>query len=447
MNIGFSEKLFSTFCGKKLFCGFSGGADSTAALLLALKFRDKFDLQITAVHINHHLRGAESDKEAEEAEKFAGDHQVEFRRFDVQLGTGSNMEARAREARLHIWQQLCAGEAESAVVLGHHADDRMENLLLRMGRGSNVSGLTGLRMVSTIGGVKFIRPLYNWRKREIEAFLRSENVCRWALDSSNEEVDISRNALRKNILPELIKLLPSGDAGILRSLEMLERDALYLEEIAENMLEQSDPYSADFWKSVPEALMPRVLRKFAAGVFGADKVFSGDSVERFAEAVRSDKNGIVTLGYGESLQISNGKISEVPEKYTLPEKIWQWQRDETAVFGDYIFRVEECANDDFSANSEDRAFFNAGDLPEKLILALPQPGETMVPFGRQTAVKLKKLRVDRKVPAAENQPVMKTCGGEILWYPHIRRGAKFPASGNGKKVCFCCLKKDFGEKR
>ena len=163
--------------------------------------------------------------------------------------------------------------------------------------------------------------------------------------------------------------------------------------------------------------------------------------------MRSDKNGIVTLGYGESLQISNGKISEVPEKYTLPEKIWQWQRDETAVFGDYIFRVEECANDDFSANSEDRAFFNAGDLPEKLILALPQPGETMVPFGRQTAVKLKKLRVDRKVPAAENQPVMKTCGGEILWYPHIRRGAKFPASGNGKKVCFCCLKKDFGEKR
>ena len=222
MNIGFSEKLFSTFCGKKLFCGFSGGADSTAALLLALKCRDKFDLQLTAVHINHHLRGAESDKEAEDAEKFARDHQTEFLRFDIELAPGSNLEARAREARLHIWQQLCAGDPESAVILGHHADDRMENLFLRLGRGSNVSGLTGLRAVSTVGGVKFIRPLYNWRKREIEEFLRSENICCWALDSSNDKADVSRNVLRKVLLPELMKILPSGDAGILRSLEMLE---------------------------------------------------------------------------------------------------------------------------------------------------------------------------------------------------------------------------------
>ena len=67
----FSEQLFARFSGCRLFCGFSGGADSTAALLLARKYQEKFRYEPIAVHFNHHLRGEESDREAEAAELFA----------------------------------------------------------------------------------------------------------------------------------------------------------------------------------------------------------------------------------------------------------------------------------------------------------------------------------------------------------------------------------------
>ena len=165
------NSIFSHFRGT-LLVGFSGGADSTALLLMAAKGAAESGSEVIAVHFNHHLRGAESDREAADAEKFACKLGVKFRKIDLDIAPGSNLEARARQARLEKWQELCAGCDDPLVLLGHHLDDNIENFFIRIGRGSNTSGLKGMEFFSEINGVKICRPLLIYTRDEIEEFLR-----------------------------------------------------------------------------------------------------------------------------------------------------------------------------------------------------------------------------------------------------------------------------------
>ena len=135
MKMDFSEQLFAKFSGYRIFCGFSGGADSTAALLLARKYQSSAGFYLQAVHFNHHLRGSESDAEAKEAAAFAQKYNIPFQCIDLRIPSNSNLESAARAARLEAWKQILPRE-KGAVLLGHHADDRRENLIIRLCRGA-----------------------------------------------------------------------------------------------------------------------------------------------------------------------------------------------------------------------------------------------------------------------------------------------------------------------
>ena len=138
-------RILQKWRGRELFVGFSGGADSTAALLFTVDAAAELDIKVTAVHFDHGLRGAESAAEAEAAREFAAKRDIPFRQIDLHLDPeGCDLENRARQARLAVWKQLTADSPGSAVVLGHHADDRVESLFLRLARGSNVSGLISM---------------------------------------------------------------------------------------------------------------------------------------------------------------------------------------------------------------------------------------------------------------------------------------------------------------
>ena len=161
MILGFAEKLFSPFERGTLLVGFSGGADSTAALLTVLDWRSRHaGCRVEAIHFDHHLRGAESAREAAAAQRFAEAYGVPFRRIDLRVAdAGEGIEAAARAARLAEWQRLCVGRKDIAVVQGHHVDDRIENLMMRLFRGGNTTSLTSPRPRAVVDGVTFLRPL------------------------------------------------------------------------------------------------------------------------------------------------------------------------------------------------------------------------------------------------------------------------------------------------
>lgn len=402
---------------KTYLVGFSGGADSTAALLWAAAQAQKCGSRVVAVHFNHHLRGSESDAEAAHAAAFAAARKVEFRLIDLDIAPGGNLESRARHARLDAWKNLCGEYDDPVVITGHHQDDRIENMFLRIGRGSNVSGLTGLQECAEVGGVKFFRPLLHWSRMEIEEFLRSENVDIWAVDSSNLTCDYARNALRNKILPELYRLFPGGRNAVAQTLDNLAADAEYLERETYRLYRDGEPETVDFWQKLPPALLPRAAQMFVAEKCGGKLPLNRSSLQRFSDAVRAGSSGIVPLSGSRSLRISGGRLSVNAD--TPPALVWNRCEQAEVRWGGWILAAEPAAEIPVSTGRFE-AYFDGETLPEILTVGAAEPGEKMLPFGGTAAVKIKKLRIDRKIPAFPAVPVVRDGDGRVLWVAGVR---------------------------
>lgn len=426
---------------KTFLVGFSGGADSTAALLL-LRERMEIGNRLVAVHFNHHLRGSESDLEAENAARFAAERNIEFRLIDLNIPSGSNLEARARQARLEAWKKLSAEYENAVVITGHHKDDCIENMFLRMGRGSNVSGLTGLKITSEVEGVKFFRPLIIYSRKEIEAFLLERGITSWAVDSSNLCCDYARNVLRNKILPELYDLFPGGRKAFCRTLDNLCDDAAFIDsEALFRYRNAGERFEIEFWRGQPRALTVRMVKMLCKELFNDDHPLSSGAVEQFLTMVEESRSGICELDEKRKLRFADGKIFALSGAEAF-ETVWDFRKNsvidlpENWRFGCEIVGIlpETCG--------QWEAFFDLASLPEQLTVATVRAGEKMVPFGRQSQVPLKKLRVDAKVPAFCAPPVLKA-GETVIWFPGVRRSNCAVVTGKSVIIKFFVEKNGF----
>jgi len=402
---------------KTYLTGFSGGADSTAALLWALENLQDSGDRIVAVHFNHHLRGSESDAEAAHAAEFAAVRNVEFRLVDLDIAPGSNLESRARQARLEAWHKLCCEYENPVVITGHHQDDCIENMFLRIGRGSNVSGLTGLQRYAEIGGVKFFRPLLEMSRAEIEIFLHDRGVDRWAVDSSNLTGDHRRNVLRNQILPELYRIFPGGRNAVAQTLDNLTADAEYLERETHRLYREGEPETVDFWQRLPPALFARAAQLFVNEKCGSGLPLNRSSLQRFSDAVRSGTGGVIPLSGGRSLRISGGRLRVNDD--TPGVLLWNWREQPELRWGKWLLTAEPAAEVPAQAGL-DEAFFDPDTLPEVLTVGAAEAGEKMTPFGTSRTVSIKKLRIDRKIPAFPAVPVVRDGARRVLWVAQVR---------------------------
>ncbi|MBO5922986.1 MAG: tRNA lysidine(34) synthetase TilS, partial [Lentisphaeria bacterium] len=137
--------FLEAYRAKKLRVGFSGGADSTALLLLLLEWNFSAG-QIEAVHFDHGLRGKESTADGLWCQDFCRERNIKFTLVKLDLSTavarGCSLEDAARNARLEWYRNH---DDNTPIVLAHHAGDVAENMLLKLARGSNVSSLNSLR--------------------------------------------------------------------------------------------------------------------------------------------------------------------------------------------------------------------------------------------------------------------------------------------------------------
>lgn len=206
-------------CREAGYCGFSGGADSTA-LLLALHLAG---VSVVAVHFHHGLRGKEADADAEWCRDFCAARGIPFRLEYLDVPSHrrprESLEQCGRRLRLERWRDLTGGDSSCPVYLAHHADDAMENLFLRIARGAGKEGLSGFAEDRVVEWVRLVRPFLSLRKAELEAWLHSQNI-QWRVDATNNESDCRRNAVRNRLLP-LWKEIFGTDEGLYHAVEHL----------------------------------------------------------------------------------------------------------------------------------------------------------------------------------------------------------------------------------
>ncbi len=251
---------------KKIAVAVSGGADSVF-LLTALR---ELNLAHAVLHINHKLRGPESDADEAFVRALAAQHDLPFHTAALPPPEG-NTEQEARRLRYQFFLDCISQNLCDAVATGHTLDDQAETVLFRFLRGSGTAGLSGIRPATTEG---IIRPLLNLRRHEIRTWLTAQNIP-WREDASNANLDFQRNRIRHNILPELAQLNPSlphvlastaawaRDEEDYWTAELDRLEPLYLQPAPETVILNIEPFTR-----LPVAVQRRLLRRAIERVRG-----------------------------------------------------------------------------------------------------------------------------------------------------------------------------------
>ena len=242
----------------------SGGADSVLLLhiLAHLSARDGFALH--AVHVHHHLRGGEADRDAEFCRALCRRLGVGFTLLDVdvpaemrRLGTGAEETAR-RLRYLALRRELAAHTELSCIVTAHHATDHLETVLFQMLRGGAAGALIGIRPVRP----PVVRPLLCLTRGEVEAALAAEGID-YVTDSTNLSIAYARNFIRHELLPRVFRLAPQAERTVLRMSEAVRQDAELLDELAAearaNAPVMGDGIDASYLRGLREPILRRVL--------------------------------------------------------------------------------------------------------------------------------------------------------------------------------------------
>lgn len=194
--------------------GCSGGADSTLLLVLLCEFRAEhafgFPFSVTACHVNHHLRGDESDGDEQYVRELCRRLGVPLWCAQEDVGaraerTGTGLEEAGREARIGVFRECLKNRKATKIALAHHADDQAETVLYHLARGAALAGLSGMRPVNG----RVIRPFLQVPHREICAELEKRGI-HWRTDSSNESYQFARNRIRRVLIPELERDVNEG---------------------------------------------------------------------------------------------------------------------------------------------------------------------------------------------------------------------------------------------
>lgn len=207
--------------GRKVGVAVSGGADSVFLLHALVELAPRFGIRLAVVHLNHRLRGAESDADAAFVRGLAGQLALPFhyRETDV-AAADDNLEQAGRRARLEFFRSLIEAGEVDRIATGHTRDDQAETVLFRFLRGCGMAGLAGILPATAEG---LVRPLLDVDRAEIEEWLRGRGLG-WREDASNRDPAFARNRIRHDLLPSLSQAWNPNLAGTLAGAAAVARD-------------------------------------------------------------------------------------------------------------------------------------------------------------------------------------------------------------------------------
>lgn len=192
--------------GDKIVLGVSGGPDSIAMLDILKDLRNKFEFDIYVCHLNHMIRGQDAINDQKYVEQYCNKNQIEFFTKNVNIIEISNnqkigTEECGRNARYNFFEEILEKTKSNKIATAHNKNDNAETVLMHLLRGSGISGLRGIK---PIRNNKFIKPLIECDRKEIEEYCKQKNLnpC---IDKTNFENTYTRNKIRNIVIPYIKK--------------------------------------------------------------------------------------------------------------------------------------------------------------------------------------------------------------------------------------------------
>lgn len=247
---------YSMLDGKKAIAvAYSGGADSTVLLEVLAGICAERGIRLEAIHIEHGIRGESSRRDAAHCERICRERDIRLTLVSGDVPAlaaewGCGVEEAGRRLRYESFERICRERNIDAVATAHHADDNLETLIFNMTRGSGLRGLCGIPPVRA----NIIRPLILCTRGDIEDYCRERGLD-FVTDETNHSDEYTRNYIRHNIVPALLKLNASAVESASKMSALLREDEACLCEIASGYADSGVAELA----SLPDPILKRAL--------------------------------------------------------------------------------------------------------------------------------------------------------------------------------------------
>jgi tRNA(Ile)-lysidine synthase len=448
--------------GETLVIGVSGGADSVCLLHVLSKLKTIFDLQLYAAHLNHKLRGEESDEDAwyvvALAESLGIPLILDTRDVaSFQEKQRCSLEEAAREIRYQFLSGAAGEAGASRVAVGHTRDDQVETVLMHILRGTGITGLRGLQPETALStgeeGVRLIvvRPLLEVSRLETVAYCNKFRL-KPRFDSSNQSCAFFRNRVRLELLPLLRKYNTQVDTALLRLAAIATDETCYLEEQISGLWPEIvcvEPNALYLDKEkmcgLTSTLQRYLFRKAIEQLLGNIKDIEADHIEAMLHFLTKPAGKILQLPREVRLAVEYGRVvlslaeTSLSPFPVLNKEVVLNLPGETMVPGWRIITEILDKNEatcGFTNQNNFTALFDPQKTGSDLLVRSRKRGDRFQPLGMSQQKKLQDFMVDARIPQSWRGSVPLLCSPDkILWVVGWRIDERVKVSGDTEKIC------------
>lgn len=444
-------------CGDRILAAVSGGADSVAMLHCLNDLRHNLKLELSCVHINHQLRGDDSDEDERFVEALTGKYRIPFytRRINVREYAEANrlsIETAARQLRLAALEQFALQAECTCVATAHHKDDQAETLLMRLLRGTAFAGLAGIHPATERNSLRWIRPMLHLRRMDIERYCRN-NDLQWREDKSNRELDYTRNWVRHRLLPAIQQ---QSNTDMVDKLCQLSESAYQMQlrldttvdAVWDKTLIEKDSHHIAFKTADLSCSSPLIAGEILRRVYNLLRCGLRDMTERhyqrYFETLRSpdgpalelpggcriQRKGTQTVFLNKDINLSifPDDALEIPKSGCIKLGLW--------TIHSQILELQAGQLEMFVAKKDPHCqWFDVEQLAFPIIARTRKVGDRFVPYGTKTQKRIGKFLTETQVDKSLRKKafVVENQTG-ILWLAPLRRSILAPVMAQTKRV-------------
>ena len=387
--------------GDRVCVGVSGGADSMCLLHLLYGCKDELHIDVCAVHINHCIRGKESDDEEKYVREYCEQNGIPLavKRIDIptlSLETKESTELCARKARYACFASMHVDKIATA----HTGSDCIETALMNLSRGSSLHGLCSIPPVRD----NIIRPLIFFSREDTERYCE-ENSIAYVTDSSNLTDEYTRNKFRHNVIKSLKNISPAFENNALRCIELLRDDDDFLSQVSQKEFErcfdkESKTLCCQNLRELHNAIKSRVVALYFSEISAAD--YEMRHIRMICD--NTDNNFSVTLPTGVVVACNKTYIYiQSPE--TKKSDVFSFVIDKHKENQIEVFNKKFNIYPSDSIPDECIAVLDFDEIGENLCFRSRMSGDEIFLKKRRCTKTLKKLFSEMKVAVDEREKI------------------------------------------
>lgn len=418
--------------------GLSGGADSVALTYILHKLSQKYGFKVYTAHLNHGLRGADADSDEkfcyEFSEKLGITHfakSVDIRAISKKMGESE--ETSGRRTRYDFYNEIMEKEGILYTATAHHKNDRAETIIMNFMRGGGVAGLSGIPYVRG----RFIRPLLDVTRDEIEEFCKSEKL-EFVTDKTNAEIKYTRNKIRNLLIPQLeSEYNPNLVDVITKNGDIMSIENDYMDNVAEKEFLKICDNAIDIKKlsELHTAIAMRVIRKMIEKITGLRDV-SACHIKEILTIANGNKTGkSISIKDDVVARVEYGKLIISRDQGDCKNFYYTLNVGESKFIPELGYKVATVRTKDIKDTGKWIAYIELPQDECKIEIRNRREGDIFYPKGMIGTKKVKDYMINEKIPRhSRSRTGIITVNGEIAWIVGHREDERFQFKGNGIKI-------------